>query len=63
MSSYQIVVECAKIFILNNWNKVKDRSDLEIVMEDANTLKGDLNKHNVNKPLKNYVEYFKLNNN
>lgn len=55
----EIVAECAKIFIVENYKKVKDWSDLSVVMEDANTLDGPVNEHNGGKPLKNYVEYFK----
>lgn len=45
IAEMQIVAECAKIYIDENWQKVKDWSDLEIVMEDANTLD-------------DYVEYY-----
>lgn len=54
----QIVSECAKIYVLNNWEKVTDWSDLEVIMEDANTLEGHLNDHNGGKPLEDYVEYY-----
>ncbi len=53
-----IVAECAKIYIKKNWKKVKDWSDLNVVMEDANTLKGHLNSANGGKPLKDFVEYY-----
>lgn len=59
IAAKQIVAECAKIYILNNWEKVKDWSDLEVVMEDANTLEGHLNKANGGNPLDDYVEYYK----
>lgn len=53
-----IVAECAKIYIKKNWKKVKDWSNLSVVLEDANTLKGFLNSANGGKPLKDYVEYY-----
>ncbi len=34
IGAMQIVAECAKIYITKNWEKVKDWSDLEVVMED-----------------------------
>lgn len=55
----QIVAECAKIYILKNWEKITDWSNLEVVMEDANTLKGHLNDHNGGEPIEDYVEYYK----
>lgn len=33
-AAMQIVAECAKIYILKNYQQVKDWSDLEVVMED-----------------------------
>ncbi len=45
IAAMQIIAECAKVYILNNWEKIKDWSDLEVVVEDNNT--------------DEYVEYFK----
>ena len=59
IAAMQIVAECAKIYVLNNWEKVKDWTDIEVVMEDANTLSSHLNKANGGNPLEDYVEYFK----
>ncbi len=47
IAAMQIVAECAKIYISKNWEKVKDWSNLEVVVEDANTKD------------KKYIEYFK----
>lgn len=35
IAAMQIVAECAKVFILKNWKKVKDWSKLNVVIEDA----------------------------
>lgn len=54
----EIVAECAKIYIYNNWEKVKDWSNLEIIMEDANTdVMDKADKTDEPEPYE-YVEYF-----
>ena len=58
MVAMQVVAECAKVYLIDNWEKVKNWTDLEIVMVDANTLKGFLNSANGGEPLDDYVEYF-----
>ena len=58
VGALQIVAECAKVYVNKNWKKVKDWSDLNVILEDANTLKGSLNDFNGGKPLKDFVEYF-----
>jgi hypothetical protein len=35
ISAMQIVAECAKVFILKNWKKVKNWSELNVVIEDG----------------------------
>ena len=46
IAAMEIVAECAKVFIMENWMKVDDWSDLQVVMED-------------NHPKQDYVEYYK----
>lgn len=58
IAAMQIVAECAKVYVNKNWKKVKDWTNLNVIMEDANTLKGGLNNANGGNPLKEYVEYF-----
>lgn len=48
IAAMQIVAECAKVYITKNWEQVKDWSDLEVIMEDANTPKD-----------KEFADYFK----
>lgn len=48
IASMKIVAECAKIFIMENWEKIKDWSLLEVVIEDNSKIDTDYYQYTPN---------------